>query len=128
MLKLSVQIWLVANLAVFAVFCLSLVPGTGFTALLYSAVFSLPAILILYWLLRFLRHVREHRWFSWLVLLAGTGAGSLVAFALFRLAFPSLAGEAGFVLPLSLISGYSSVVLFSSSLQSLFLKFQYGND
>ena len=88
MLKLSLKIWAVANLLVLlAVGLLSLPQGLSLVAyaFLYSAVFSLPAVPILYYVLKFLRFARSGLVFSWIVLLLGTAAVSFFAYGLFVL-------------------------------------------
>lgn len=127
MLKLCVKIWAVANGMVFAVFGVFLLRqglGAGLFSLLYSALFSLPALLVLYTLLRFLLFAQGSVWFSWAVLLGGTGLASYAAYALFRLTARDLS-ELDFLLPLSFVCGYSSVLLFSYPLHHWFEKFYY---
>ena len=131
MTKLSFKIWGIANLIVLAIFSVALFhagPGVSLLALLFSCLFSLPAILILNQLLRFLKYIRGSTLFSWMVLLIGTALSSVVPYLLFNLWQHDLSGELNFILPLSFISGYSAVLLFSPALHYLFQKFQYENE
>lgn len=129
MRKLCFNIWLVANLFVFGVLALLFMQrglAPAFRSLLYSAAFSLPAVFILYYLLKLLRWLGGGVWFSWSLLLFGASLACFLAYTLFRLTVQD-ASELDFVLPLSFVSGYSSVVFFSPALHYLFLTFQYGN-
>jgi hypothetical protein len=131
MTKLSFKIWGIANLIVFAIFSIALFHTgieVGLLAVLFSSLFSLPAILILNLLLRFLKHIRGGILFSWIVLLVGTALSAFVPYSLFNLWQSDLSGELNFVLPLSFISGYSAVLLFSPVLHYLFQTFQYENE
>jgi hypothetical protein len=128
MLKIPFKIWVVANGIVFVIFAVALFPvgtGTGFLALLYSCIFSFPAIGLLYFLLRFLQLAKGPVPFSWVALLLGTGVSAFVPYYLFHLYFKEASGELNFILPLSFISGYSAVLLFSPALHYLFQTFQY---
>lgn len=130
MLKLCFKIWALANLLVFVVCLLLSLPHAfvlGLYALLYSAVFSLPAVPLLFLVLKFLRFARSGIVFSWIVLLLGTAAVSFLAYVLFTLATNEPAEDKGFILPLSFVSGYSAVVFFSPALHYLFQTFQYGH-
>ncbi|HZH63253.1 MAG TPA: hypothetical protein VEY10_00085 [Flavisolibacter sp.] len=128
MIKIPFKIWAAANAMVFCIFAIALFPlgiGVGFTALLYSGILSLPAILLLYCLLRFLQHVKGPVLFSWLILFLGATASAVVPYFFFQLLYKELSGELSFILPLSIISGYSAVLLFAPALHYLFLTFQY---
>ena len=128
MIKIAFKIWGAANLIVFLVFAIALFPsriGVGITALLYSSLFSLPAIAFLYLLLRFLQHVQGPVLFSWLVFFIGTAVSAFVAYYFFHLVFKEIISELNFILPLSFISGYSAVLIFSPALHYLFQTFQY---
>ncbi|GAA4744288.1 hypothetical protein [Flavisolibacter ginsenosidimutans] len=130
MLKLCLKIWTVANLFVFVVFALLSFPhkiAMGLYAVCYSALFSLPAILLLYYLLKFLRIAHGGILFSWIVLLLGTAVVSFLSYYLYAHGMHDASGELDFVLPLSFVSGYSAVLFFSSPLHYLFQTFQYGN-
>ncbi|HVF97356.1 MAG TPA: hypothetical protein VM871_08555 [Flavisolibacter sp.] len=128
MLKICFKIWAAANLMVLVVFAVPLLPHGAalcFLALLYSSLFSLPAIALLYALLAFLRFAEGSVWFSWTVLLLGTAVISFIAYSLFKLVIQDAADELAFILPLSFICGYSSVLLFSAQLTDWFEKFRY---
>lgn len=128
MLKLCLKIWAVANLMVLLVFAAPLLPhgaGLSLLALLYSSLFSLPAIALLYAVLVFLRFAQEGVWFSWAILLLGTALVSFIAYWLFRLFIHDAGNEFNFILPLSFVCGYSAVLLFSTQLHYWFQKFKY---
>lgn len=128
MLKLCFKIWAVANLMVFLVVGILLLPhaaALSFLSLLYSSGFSLPAIFLLYALLTFLRFAQGGVWFSWAVLLAGTALISFLTYLLFQLATGEAIGELDFIFPLSFVCGFSSVLFFSSALHYWFEKFRY---
>ena len=129
MAKLCFKIWLVANLFVFAVLALLALPrgiAPAFEGLLYSSLCSAPAAFILYYLLRLLRWTRGGVVFSWTALIITTSLVSALAYGLFRVAVRDTS-ELDFILPLSFVSGFSSVVFFSPPLHYLFLTFQYAN-
>jgi hypothetical protein len=128
MIKISFKIWAVANVIVCCIFAIALFPGgigMGLTALLYSCAFSLPVIAFLYFLLRFLQWMKGPVLFSWTLLFLGAGISAFVPYYSFDLFFKEVSGELNFILPLSFISGYSAVLIFSSSLHYLFQTFQY---
>ena len=131
MLKLSCKIWMLANLVVFLVFVISLFPQ-GFKpaaqALMYSSLFSLPAIFIIYLLLRLLKFLHSTTAFSWMVFLLATGLTAYCSFYLFNLLLGNEWKELNFLLPLSLLSGYAAVLFLSPALHYLFQKFQYENE
>jgi hypothetical protein len=130
MLKLSFKIWAVANLFVFVVFAVFLFPhkaALGLYAVFYSTVFSLPAIFLLYYLLRFLRVARGGLLFSWIVLFLGTSIISFLSYYLYAHSLQQPDDDLDFVLPLSFVSGYSAVLFFSAPLHYLFQTFQYGS-
>ncbi len=130
MLKICFKIWAVANLLVLTAFAfLSFPKGLllGANAVLYSAPFSLPAIPVFYFLLKFLRFAREGVAFSWVVLLLATSGLSFLAYYLYVLLTHATADELSFALPLSFVSGFSAVLFFSPVLHYLFQTFQYGN-
>lgn len=111
-LKLCCKIWAVANGMVFVVFGVFLLRqgiGAGLLSLVYSALYSLPALLVLYALLRFLSFAQGGFWFSWAVLLGGTGLASYAAYSFFQLTTKDVA-ELDFLLPLSFVCGYSSTL------------------
>ena len=131
MIKIPFKIWAVANAIVFGLFAIALFPsgiGIGFNALLYSCIFSLPAIAFLYFLLRFLQRSKGSVLFSWLILFIGATASAVVPSFFFHLFYRELSGELNFILPLSFISGYSAVLIFSPALHYLFQTFQYQNN
>lgn len=131
MIKLSLKIWGLANGIVFLVFFFSSLPaglGVGLLALFYSALFSLPAIVLSYFLLAFLRLAQGPVLFSWAVLLVVTALMAYVPYLLCTLWLSPLTGELNFILPLSFISGYSSILLLSPSLHYLFKTFYYEAD
>lgn len=131
MIKIPFKIWGVANGIVFCIFTIALFPygiGIGFIALLYSCIFSLPVIVFLYFLHRFLQRVKGPTLFSWIILFLGTAFSAFVPYYFFLLFFKDLSGELNFILPLSFISGYSAVLFFSPALHYLFQTFQYQND
>src|SRR5215203_4893662 len=131
MFKLSFKIWILANLTVFLIFALSLFPNgfqPGLQAIMFSSLFSLPAIIVIYLFLRFLKLVHGNIIFSWLALLMATGLTAYSSYWLFNHWFGSEWFELDFILPLSLLSGYAAVLLVSPSLHYLFQKFQYENE
>lgn len=131
MLTMSFKIWGIANLIVFAIFAIALFPDgwtIGLLAVFFSALFSLPAVIIIYLFLQVLHRIRGTVLFSWAIFLFATAVTAFAAYALFNLWSGGKWHELDFILPLSLISGYSAVLLFSSSLHYLFLTFQYQND
>jgi len=131
MLKISFKIWCIANVVVFSVFVISLFPGgfsIGFLALVFSCIFSLPAIACLYFLLWVLRYMHGNILFSWIVLLSGTAVTAFVSYYLFSLWSTETSGELNFILPLSLVSGFSAVLFLSPSLHYLLQKFQYESE
>ena len=131
MFKLSFKIWILANLVIFFIFVISLFPngfGPGWQAVLFSSLFSLPAIPVIYLFLRVLKRVHGHVIFSWLLLLLATGFMAYASYWLFDHWFGSDWRELNFILPLSLLSGYAAVLFFSPSLHYLFQKFQYENE
>lgn len=131
MLKLSFKIWLSANTIIFLVFVLSLFPQgflPGLQALMFSSLFSLPAILIIYLLLQLLKFLQGNTIFSWIVILLFTGLTAYTSYYLFNRFFGSEWEELNFLLPLSLLSGYASVLFLSPVLHYLFQKFQYENE
>ena len=128
MFKLSFKIWLLANLVVFLIFAISLFPNgfqAGLHAVMFSSLFSLPAILVVYLFLRFLKLVHGNIIFSWIVLLIATGLTAYASHILFDHWFGSEWRE---LLPLSLVSGYAAVLFVSPSLNYLFEKFQYESE
>lgn len=131
MLKLGFKIGALANLAVFLVFAISLFP-TGFSyglnAVLYSSLFSSPAIIIINLLLLLLEKLRGRILFNWIVFLLSTGLTAYVSFFLFRLWFKEDMTELNFILPLCMVSGYAAVVFVSPRLHYHFEKFQYENE
>lgn len=131
MLKLSFKIWMLANLVVFLVFVISLFPNGfsyGLNALMYSSLFSSPAIIIINLLLLLLENLRGRILFNWIVFLLTTGLTAYASFFLFRLWFKEDLNELNFILPLCLVSGYAAVVFVSSHIHNLFEKFQYENE
>lgn len=131
MIKISFKIWSVSNLIVFALFAFALFPQgfeIGLRAVLFSSLFSLPAILIIYLFLQVLHLIQGRMFFSWVILLFGTALTAFVSYSLFNLWSGSEWSELNFILPLSLISGYSAVMILSPSLHNLFLKFQHQNE
>ncbi|MDB5209156.1 MAG: hypothetical protein JWR72_4231 [Flavisolibacter sp.] len=131
MIKIPFKIWAVANTIVFSIFAIALFPsgiGIGFIVLLYSCIFSLPAILFLYFLLRFLQRIKGPVLFSWVILFLGASASAVVPYFFFHLFYKELSAELNFILPLSFISGYSAVLFFSPALHYLFQTFQYQNN
>ena len=131
MFKLSFKIWILANLVIFSIFVVSLFPNgfqPAFQAIIFSSLFSLPAILVIYLFLGFLKLVHGNIIFSWLMLLLATGLTAFASYCLFDYWFGSEWNELNFILPLSLLSGYAAVLFFSPSLHYLFQKFQYENE
>ena len=131
MFKLSFKIWFLANLVVFLLFTISLFPNgfqPGLQAITFSSLFSLPAILVIYLFLQFLKLIHGNIIFSWIVLLIATGCTAYASYCLFDHWFGSEWRELNFILPLSLLSGYAAVLFVSPSLHYLFQKFQYENE
>lgn len=130
-MKICFKIWSVANGMVFLLFAVALSGkgmGLPFTALLFSCLFSLPAMAILYFLFCFLRRARGPALFSWIVLLLGTALTAFACYCLFNICYKEVATEMAFILPLSFISGYCAVLLFSPSIHTLFQTFRYENN
>ena len=131
MLKLSFKIWMLANLVVFLVFAISLFPNGfsyGFNALVYSSLFSSPAIIIINLLLLLLEHLKGKIVFNWIVFLFATGLSAYTSFFLFQLWFKENLSELNFILPLCMVSGYAAVVFVSPRIHYYFEKFQYENE
>jgi hypothetical protein len=131
MLRLSLKIWLLGNLLVFALFALSLFPrgfSLGWEALRYSALFSAPAIGVIYLVLRFLEAARSTVLFSWIMLLLATGLVAFIAYSLSAQWPLSQENDTALTLALAFVSGYAAVIMCSSSLHYLFQKIQYGNE
>ncbi len=131
MIKIAFKIWSIANLIVFALFAFALFPQgfkIGLEAVLFSSLFSLPAILIIYLFLQGLHLIQGRVLFSWVILLIGTAFTAFACYSLFNFCSGSEWRELNFILPLGLVSGYSAVLILSPSLHDLFLKFQYQNE
>ncbi|HUC81890.1 MAG TPA: hypothetical protein VMR70_13295 [Flavisolibacter sp.] len=131
MLRISFKIWLLANLLVFGLFALSLFPRgflVGWEALQFSALFSLPALLVVYGMLRLLKALRSAVVFSWILFLLSTGFAAFLSSRLFLQW--SIGGEddLSFTLGVALVTGYAAVIICSSSLHYLFQKIQYGHE
>ena len=131
MFKISLKIWMLANLVVFALFALSLFPNgfeIGLKALSLSALFSAPAIVIIYFLLRLVKVLRSTVLFSWFLLLVSTGITALLSYQLFFRWLVAGDDDLTLVLALAFVSGYASVLACSSSLHYFFQKIYYGNE
>lgn len=131
MLKISLKIWILANLVVFALFVLSFIPRgfeLGLKAMAFSSLLSAPAILLLYFLLRLLKALRSTVLLSWFSLMVSTGA---IAFLSYQLCFHWIGVEENdlaFILALAFVSAYTAVLACSASLHYFFQKIQYGNE
>lgn len=131
MLKISLQVWLFANLIVFGLFVLSFFPSgfaLGWEALQYSVVFSAPAIAIINVLLRLLKQMGSTVGFSWFLLLTGIGAAAFLSYKLFVYWPLTKEYDLPFVRALAFVSGYAAVLICSPSLHYFFQKIQYGNE
>ena len=128
MIKLSLKIWSLANLTLFAVLLVATNAAAAFQVLVFSLLFSLPALLLLYLLLEGLHFIQAAVRFYWLMLLLGTAAIAVVPCLLLNVWLHDADVGLDLLLPLAAVSAYAGVVFVSPSLHELFISLRYADN
>lgn len=128
MIKLSLKIWSFANLTLATVFLVATNATAAFQVLVFSLLFSLPALLLLYLLLEGLHFIQASVRFYWLMLLLGTAAIAIVPCLLLNAWLHDADLTLDLLLPLAAISAYAGVFFVSPSLHQLFTNLRYADN
>lgn len=127
MLRIAFRIYVTANLLIYFFFALFLFPegvGFGFIALLYSAVFSIPSLLVLYGCFYLAQRLRPSISGCWILLFLTVGIGGFLPIVLFSVLENDPFGDTTFLL-LSLGSAVGGTLLQIVSINRYFKILQH---